>query len=465
MLNNPNYLIKEYFDLNGHYLKVSYINKDIHIVGYNSILLNGIKYETKISSEEVIKKTQTENFTSHNLYELIIKKIDDNKYALKSDPNSMNIILLETINILIPNKNIQIMIPKNQRHITTEYETLLSKEILKLREENKKLSNEITEIKNIIELNSCIQKNNNLKSKLPNKSLNLCKEKNNNGEIKNNLNNPLKNPKISNSTNNKELNNKSLNKNNEDNNIDLSISLLANLQFGNYPSVEISPNTFNNIAGYGANSYNGIVRQYNEDRVKIIFDYKLKKEILSNGQPINPNISYFAIYDGHGGNKCCNFLQENLHEYLFSSDYFPLYPLQAIYEAYDKAELNFEEIALDKQNKKLLDKSGSCTLSSLIIDEWCFITYLGDSRGLYSNDSGNQLYQVTRDHKPNDSNERKRIEKAGGKIFKDMRLVVNGAKVIVNEKDHPGIKFPYRISPGNLSVRKNKILNYHLNYL
>ena len=233
----------------------------------------------------------------------------------------------------------------------------------------------------------------------------------------------------------------------------MSISLLSNLQFGNYPPVEISPGNFCNIAGYGANSYNGIVREYNEDRVKIILDYKLKNEIFSNGKKINPNISYFAIYDGHGGNKCCNFLQENLHSYLFSSDYFPIYPLQAIYQAYEKAETNFESIALDKENKKLLDKSGSCALSALIIDEWCFIAYLGDSRGLYSSDSGNHFLQVTRDHKPNDSNERKRIEKAGGKIFKDTRLIVNGLKIKVNEKDAPGFKFPYRVSPGNLSVR------------
>ena len=43
--------------------------------------------------------------------------------------------------------------PKNKKHITTEYETILSKEIVKLREDNKKLMNEINDIKNMIELN------------------------------------------------------------------------------------------------------------------------------------------------------------------------------------------------------------------------------------------------------------------------------------------------------------------------
>ena len=195
------------------------------------------------------------------------------------------------------------------------------------------------------------------------------------------------------------------------------------------------------------------MRDHNEDKLKIILEYKLDKTITdSNDAIINPNISYFSIYDGHAGNGCSNFLQENLHLYLFSSDYFPLYPLQAIYQAYEKAELNFELIALDQEKKILLDKSGSCSLSALIIDEWCYVAYLGDSRGIYSFDSGKQFFQVTRDHKPNDIIEKTRIEKSGGKIYKDTRLKVDGVKIRVNEKDAPGIKFPYRVSPGNLAV-------------
>ena len=463
MLSNNNYLVKEYFDLNGHYFKISLINDDIHIVSYNSSLLNGIKYETKITSEEVLKKSQIENFTLKSLYELTIKKIEDNKYTIKSDQNNVCICLLETNNVLIPNKNIQLVVPKNKKHITTEYETILSKEIVKLREDNKKLMNEINDIKNMIELNNCIKKNNNLKNRPPipqNKILSKStqnKEKLSKNEIKNSLNNSLNSNHVNNRNENKNNNNQ-INKpkneqHSENNGNDLSISKLCNLKFGNYPSAEISTNPFFKIAGYGANSYNGIVREYNEDRVKIILDYKLPNEIKSNEKVINPKICYFAIYDGHGGNKCCNFLLENLHTYLFSSDYFPIYPLQAIYQAYEKAEQNFELIALDKQNKKLLDRSGSCSLSALIIDDWCFIAYLGDSRGLYSSDSGNQLFQVTRDHKPYDTNERKRIEKAGGKVYKDTRMLLNGQKIKVNEKDAPGVKFPYRVSPGNLSVR------------
>ena len=236
------------------------------------------------------------------------------------------------------------------------------------------------------------------------------------------------------------------------NSLDLSISTLANLDFGSYPSVELSQDSSNIIAGYGANSYNGLIRKNNEDKIKVVPNYKLTKEVKKkNGEIINPNISYFAIYDGHGGNKCSIFLQENLHNYIFSSDYFPLYTMQAIKGAFVKAENNFSSTVIESGN--LIDKSGSCAVSALIMDEWCFVINLGDSRALYSFDSGNKLFQITRDHKPNDPIEKERIEKAGGKIYKDEFVTINGKRIKAEEKNlPPGLVLPYRVLPGNLAV-------------
>ena len=477
---NNNYVFKEYFNLNDHYLRLSFQeNEDIHIVSYNTSLLNGIKFETLIKSEEISKKT--DNINSRQLFDLILKKIEENKYEIKSDENCLSLILLETKDLIQQNKDIVITVPKNKSHITTEYEKVLSNEINKLREENKIIKNDINDLKNMIKLLNCVKDNNNinisnninnnkktLNNEIKNIPKNNSKNKLKNNPKNNNIKKPAKNPSIpqpkgdtnnnlNNINNNKNIINNIKNINNSiNNNIrnnNLTLSKLSNLNYLNYPQVELSPNSFNKIICYGANSYNGTVRDHNEDKLKIILEYKLDKVITdSNGSLINPNISYFAIYDGHAGNSCSNFLQENLHQYLFDSDFFPLYPLQATYQSYEKAESNFELIALDQEKKSLLDKSGSCSLSALIVDEWCYVTYLGDSRGLYSFDSGKQLFQVTRDHKPNDPVEKNRIEKSGGKIYKDTRLKVDGLKVKVNEKDAPGIKFPYRVSPGNLAV-------------
>jgi protein phosphatase 2C family protein 2/3 len=64
-----------------------------------------------------------------------------------------------------------------------------------------------------------------------------------------------------------------------------------------------------------------------------------------------------------------------------------------------------------------VDKSGSCALVVIIIEDDCWVANLGDSRALLSEDSSNRLYVLTRDHKPCDPLERERIEKAGGSIY------------------------------------------------
>ena len=89
------------------------------------------------------------------------------------------------------------------------------------------------------------------------------------------------------------------------------------------------------------------------------------------------------------------------------------------------------------------------------MDAWCFIINLGDSRGLYSFDSGNKLYQITRDQKPNDHIEKERIEKEGGKIYKDDEVILQGERMKIDEKNlPPGVVLPFRVIPGNLTVRK-----------
>ena len=477
---------KEYYNLNAYYLNIILENQQISLISYNSNLLDGIKYEKTFNLDEIKKNDKIRNLSVPQLYEVIIKKIDEQKYSVNGDHNCVNLILFKG-NSPNSNSDLQIILVKSMQYPKNDYEKVLSKVIINLKAENKIMRNEIEKIKNAL---SKLNLWNDSEIQFKNSPNNFNEA---NTEIKfrakkpNLLNqNPEQNPQTINKENDKDINathlepNPEINTNkNEDNsqiknNIkskterprnskkisnnpvqnSLTISSLANLEYGLYPPVELSQNAFCKIAGYGANSYNGIVRTYNEDKIKVILDYKLQKTVQgANGNIIHPNISYFGLFDGHGGNKCSNFLQEKFETFLFNSDFFPLYTLQAINESYSKAENEFKNIAFDSKNGKLLDKSGSCSVTTLIIDEWCFVTYLGDSRGLYSFDSGNQLYQITRDHKPNDPIEKNRIEKAGGSVYKDDRVKINGQKVHVREEDlAPGVTFPYRVSPGNLAV-------------
>ena len=233
----------------------------------------------------------------------------------------------------------------------------------------------------------------------------------------------------------------------------MTVSTLANLPYNQYPTAEFSSKACANISGYGMNSYNGKVKKYNEDRIKAITDYHPNKTIIIKGNEHKPTISYFSIFDGHGGKKCSDFLKEYLDSYLFNSSYFPRDPYKAIRESFKKAEDNFCAMAYDAKNNILLDKSGSCALVMLIINDILFSINLGDSRALYSYDTGKYLYQITRDHKPNDEIEKQRIENAGGQVYYANKVTRNGKEVQLKEENFgKGFSFPYRVIPGKIAV-------------
>jgi len=55
---------------------------------------------------------------------------------------------------------------------------------------------------------------------------------------------------------------------------------------------------------------NLIYRNYNEDWVSIILN--ITKPAFKNIEDW-PTCSFFAVYDGHGGASCADFLRDNLH--------------------------------------------------------------------------------------------------------------------------------------------------------
>jgi hypothetical protein len=68
------------------------------------------------------------------------------------------------------------------------------------------------------------------------------------------------------------------------------------------------------VKAYAANTNQGLVRNYNEDRVSIIVN-------ITNPNPGKnrvewPKCSFFGVYDGHGGVACADFLRDNLHHYV-----------------------------------------------------------------------------------------------------------------------------------------------------
>lgn len=188
------------------------------------------------------------------------------------------------------------------------------------------------------------------------------------------------------------------------------------VQLPNFEQTKCSVRKNGIISGYAANTNQGIIRDYNEDRVSIILNImKPPSKKCDNW----PKCAFFGVFDGHGGYSCADFLRDNLHQFIIRDAEFPENPRQAILNGFRNAETYFLE-AVEKfsgGNLNMLDKSGSCAITSLFVDDTVYIANVGDSRALMSADGGNYNVMLSRDHKPNDELETKRIVEAGGRIY------------------------------------------------
>ena len=202
--------------------------------------------------------------------------------------------------------------------------------------------------------------------------------------------------------------------------------------------VKYSSNGYGHIEGYSASTNQGNYRNYNEDRVSIILN--ISKPSTFNGDW--PKCSFFGIYDGHAGSLCADFLRDNLHKYIINDSNFPKNPQKAILNGFLTAEDVFLKYCLANNCS-----SGSCALVIIIIEKKCFVANVGDSRAIMSGNNGDKLYVLSRDHRPADEKEYKRIIEAGGKIYQ------TEANIISKDKNENFLG-PLRVKPGKLSVSR-----------
>lgn len=216
------------------------------------------------------------------------------------------------------------------------------------------------------------------------------------------------------------------------------------LPFTKYSNAMTSSTSTGQIKAYAVNTYQGIARSYHEDRVSIILTIAQPQGFKGNW----PMCSFFAIYDGHGGNKCCDFLRDKLQDYIIKNVYFPTNPKMALYSGIEQAEKDFISLyALDRSGC-LIDKSGSCAIVALIVDDKCYVANVGDSRMILSKNKGKVISIITTDHKPIEEKEFQRIEANGGKLYQGNLF----SKSPVLSQFNTGC--PYRVYPGGLAVSR-----------
>eukprot|EP00928_Gymnodinium_smaydae_P059996 TRINITY_DN4352_c0_g1_i1.p1 TRINITY_DN4352_c0_g1~~TRINITY_DN4352_c0_g1_i1.p1 ORF type:complete len:665 (+),score=105.66 TRINITY_DN4352_c0_g1_i1:121-1995(+) len=131
--------------------------------------------------------------------------------------------------------------------------------------------------------------------------------------------------------------------------------------------------------------------------------------------------SLFAIYDGHGGRDCVEYVKNHLHMNLGTSlsnrdgldkstNVF-----RDIYECLEVSFLNTDANFLSLvKNKFVSSESGSAAVMAFIFGGMLWCANLGDSRAVLCRDA--KAVQLSSDHKPDRQDERERIEAAGGSI-------------------------------------------------
>ena len=194
----------------------------------------------------------------------------------------------------------------------------------------------------------------------------------------------------------------------------LSLHLLSR-EYDYYEPPIFSNKQIGPLKSFSYNSYQGLFKDYNEDKISIS---SLIKKPSSSKIKSWPKISYFSIFDGHGGEECSEFLKDNYLKYLVDNKNFPYDIKQSMIEAFKDIEEEFFKLKC-KDTLEESDKSGSCALVAVIFDNKIYIANIGDSRAIMSINEGTKIKQLTVDHKPDNLIEFERAMKNGSKIYLD----------------------------------------------
>ena len=194
----------------------------------------------------------------------------------------------------------------------------------------------------------------------------------------------------------------------------LTLNLLTK-KYDYYELPKFSNKQIGPLKSFSYNTFQGLFKDYNEDRVSVC---SLIKKPSNSKLKTWPKISYFAIFDGHGGEECSEFLKNNYLNYLVENPNFPFDIKLSMIETFQKVEEDFFKLkCTDKLENS--DKSGSCALVAIIFDNKIYIANIGDSRAIMSLSGGTKVKQLTADHKPDNIKEFERAIKNGSKIYLD----------------------------------------------
>ncbi|KAM3750107.1 hypothetical protein ACB098_04G012200 [Castanea mollissima] len=121
-------------------------------------------------------------------------------------------------------------------------------------------------------------------------------------------------------------------------------------------------------------------------------------------------VAFFGVFDGHGGSRTAEYLKNNLFKNLSSHPDFINDPKTAIVEVFKQTDADY----LNEEKGQPKD-AGSTATTALLLGDRLLVANVGDSRVVACR-AGSAI-PLSIDHKPERSDERQRIEQAGGFII------------------------------------------------
>ncbi len=121
-------------------------------------------------------------------------------------------------------------------------------------------------------------------------------------------------------------------------------------------------------------------------------------------------IGLFGVFDGHGGSRAAEYVKKHLFDNLLKHPKFIDDTKLAIAEAYKQTDQDYLKTEISQSRD-----AGSTASTALLVGDRLLVANVGDSRAVISR--GGKAVALSTDHKPNRTDERQRIEDAGGVVM------------------------------------------------
>ena len=170
-----------------------------------------------------------------------------------------------------------------------------------------------------------------------------------------------------------------------------------------------------------------------------------------------PPRSYFAIFDGHGGDVSAEYCRQHVHLNFLSDPHFASHPGAALARALMRTDTDFCSAC---RRINLLTSSGTTALCVYIQARTLVVANVGDSRAVLVKRSaasaGGGVVALSSDHKPGRKDEKARIEALGGRVAVSEEDAWGGGPpplCAFLSACFPSTR-PLRVFPGGLSVSR-----------